>query len=223
VAFAVVLGVTLVAAFWVVHPFAAPALLGAFTAVLFMPAHGVLARRLGRTGPLAAGLTTLGVFLLVVLPLAGIAALVVREAMGAAAKLQEMLEAGALPAALTRLLPGSRWLPEAQGGVLTALEAAAGFLSRLVGQGARWGGSCSRCWSASTTSSWAAGAWPRRCWGSCPWTRATRRALPRSSGASRTRWRGVSDSPRWSRRCWAPRACWLPAYRPRCWRAWPWG
>jgi predicted PurR-regulated permease PerM len=138
VAFAVVLGVTLLAAAWVVRPFAGPAVLGAFAAVLFMPAHDALARRLGRSGPLAAGLTTLGVFLLVVLPLAGISALVVREAMGAATRLRELLESGSLPAAFSRVIPESQWRPAAQGSALSALGAAAAFLSKVVGQGARW-------------------------------------------------------------------------------------
>ena len=138
VGFAVVLGVTLLSAFWVVRPFAGPALLGAFAAVLFMPAYDALARQLRRGGPLAAGLTTLGVFLLVVLPLAGITVLAVREATGAATRLRETLEAGALPAVLSRLIPESQWRPAAQGGMLSALGTAAALLSKAVGEGARW-------------------------------------------------------------------------------------
>jgi predicted PurR-regulated permease PerM len=146
ITFGVLLVTVLAALLWIVRPFLVPALLGAFAAVLFHPLHDALARRLGRAGPLSAGLATLAVFLLGVLPLSGLVALVARELARVAEELarslqgQDLLEAARarIPAVLQPFLPAGSLAEQTRGGVSSALGAAAGLVSRLLGQGLRW-------------------------------------------------------------------------------------
>lgn len=77
-------------------PFLMPVLLGGFLVVLFLPLQDGLARRLGGRKPLAAGLSTLIVFLLLLLPLMGVGWLVAREVLGFVERSQELLGQPAL-------------------------------------------------------------------------------------------------------------------------------
>lgn len=79
ITFVVLLGLSLLALGWVMHPFFVPVLLGAVLAVLLRPSYErMLARMPARPG-MAALLTTLAVFLLLLVPLSLLAFAVARE------------------------------------------------------------------------------------------------------------------------------------------------
>jgi predicted PurR-regulated permease PerM len=73
-------------------PFVMPVLLGGFLVVLFQPLQDALCRRLKGHGSLCAGLSTLAVFLLILVPLAAVGWLVVREVFVLVERSQDLLE-----------------------------------------------------------------------------------------------------------------------------------
>jgi predicted PurR-regulated permease PerM len=87
-------------------PFVMPVLLGGFLVVLFLPIQDFLARRLKGHAALCAGLSTLAVFLLILLPLAGVGWLVGRELLHLATNLPLVLERVDLREQILSNLPG---------------------------------------------------------------------------------------------------------------------
>lgn len=96
-------------------PFLMPVLLGGFLVVLFMPLQDALFRtRLKSWRPLCAGLSTLAVFLLILVPLVVVGVLVAREVLGLMEHTQEMLDSNTLQQQLTANLPRAlrRYVPD---------------------------------------------------------------------------------------------------------------
>jgi len=104
-AFIFVFAITLIFFVVVVWPFLIPVLIGAFVAVLFDAPHEALVERLhGRRG-LAALLSTVAVFLLLLVPIGGVVFVLVQQAIELAGNLTEYLGPGGLSALLGGQIP----------------------------------------------------------------------------------------------------------------------
>ena len=97
----------------VLYPFAGAILFGAVLAGSFLTRVDRLAERVGGRRPLAAGLTTAVVAVLIVLPASTFAIVLGREAIDAVSYVGDTLQAGGLPALVAKLPPPARELVEA--------------------------------------------------------------------------------------------------------------
>ncbi|HYO52532.1 AI-2E family transporter, partial [Archangium sp.] len=124
-------------------PFLMPVLLGGFLVVLFRPLQGVLFRtRLRRYPSLCAGLSTLAVFLLILVPLSGVGWLVAREVLGLVEHAQELLDrveqqqlAASLPRGLRRYVPANLQGSQTEQALVGAMASGASVLKDLLGAG----------------------------------------------------------------------------------------
>jgi predicted PurR-regulated permease PerM len=124
-------------------PFVMPVLLGGFLVVLFFPIQDFLCRRLKGRTPLCATLSTLAVFLLILLPLAGVGWLVGRELLLLATSLPSVLERvdvrqeliANLPAGLSRYLSTEAVGSELEKALVSGATASATVLRHAVGFG----------------------------------------------------------------------------------------
>ncbi|MGE6758855.1 AI-2E family transporter [Corallococcus interemptor] len=124
-------------------PFLMPVLLGGFLVVLFMPIQDSLDRRLQGRKSLAAGLSTLAVFLLILAPLALVGWMVVREVLQFVGQAQDLLDQvdlrhhllNSLPRGLTRYVHLDPESSETERLLMTAVSGGAGLLADLVGAG----------------------------------------------------------------------------------------
>ncbi len=126
----------------IMAPFVMPVLLGAFLTVLFLPLHDKLCRLTGQRRALSAGLATLAVLALIVVPLGFITFFVAKELLTLADALRGALAdpvarqkmAQALPEALGRWVAQAR--PPTEGGALmAAITGSAAFVRDLLGRG----------------------------------------------------------------------------------------
>ncbi|WP_224366451.1 AI-2E family transporter [Hyalangium versicolor] len=127
-------------------PFVMPVLLGGFLVVLFLPIQDFLCRRLkGRKG-LSALLSTLTVFLLILVPLAGVGWLVGRELFQLATNLPAVLERvdvrqeliTNLPRGLSRYVRSESVGSEMEKGLLSAATGSATVIKHAVGMGSEF-------------------------------------------------------------------------------------
>jgi len=124
-------------------PFVMPVLLGGFLVVLFLPIQDFLRRRLKGHGALCAALSTLAVFLLILLPLAGVGWLVGRELLQLATNLPSVLERvdvrqellSNLPAGLSRYVSTETVGSELERALVSGATASATVLRHAVGVG----------------------------------------------------------------------------------------
>ncbi|MGZ3461741.1 MAG: AI-2E family transporter, partial [Archangium sp.] len=125
-------------------PFLMPVLLGGFLVVLFMPLQDVLIRSRLRACPaLCAGLSTAAVFLLILVPLAVVGWLVVREVLGMMEQAQDLLDRVDLrqlittnvPRGLQRFVPAKLESPQTEQAMMGAMANGASMLSGLLGAG----------------------------------------------------------------------------------------
>jgi predicted PurR-regulated permease PerM len=127
-------------------PFVMPVLLGGFLVVLFLPIQDFLARRIQGRKPLCAALSTLAVFLLILVPLAGVGWLVGRELLQLALNLPTQLESvdvrqallSHLPAGLSRYVRPETVGSEAEKAVVSVATGSAAFLTQAVGVGSEF-------------------------------------------------------------------------------------
>jgi predicted PurR-regulated permease PerM len=127
-------------------PFVMPVLLGGFLVVLFLPIQDFLCRKLKGRKSLCAALSTLTVFLLILLPLAGVGWLVGRELLQLAVNLPEVLERVDLRQELIANLPRgmSRYVrtetvgAETERALLSAASGSATVLRHAVGLGSEF-------------------------------------------------------------------------------------
>jgi predicted PurR-regulated permease PerM len=127
----------------ILWPFVMPVLLGGFLAVVFMPLQDFLLRRARLSRPAAAGFSTLGVVLLICVPLVVIGLLVARELLGIADQARELLErtdlraelAGRLPAALKRYVHFREGPASADEAVLSAVTGSVNVLTNVLAAG----------------------------------------------------------------------------------------
>ena len=96
-----------------VYPFAGALLFGAVLAGTFLSMVDRLTLRVGGRRPLAAGLTTAAVAVLIVLPASTFAIVLGREAIDAVSYVGDTLQAGGVPALVAKLPPPVRELVEA--------------------------------------------------------------------------------------------------------------
>jgi predicted PurR-regulated permease PerM len=127
-------------------PFVMPVLLGGFLVVLFLPIQDFLCRRLkGHTG-LCALASTVAVFLLILVPLAGVGWLVGRELFQLVASLPSVLERvdlrqeliSNLPSGLSRYVRTETVGSELEKGLLSAATGSATVIKRAVGLGSEF-------------------------------------------------------------------------------------
>ncbi|MHA7631341.1 AI-2E family transporter [Corallococcus sp. M7] len=124
-------------------PFLMPVLLGGFLVVLFMPIQDSLDRRLQGRKSLAAGLSTLAVFLLILVPLALVGWMVAREVLQFVGQAQDLLDQvdlrhhflNSLPRGLSRYVHFDPESSETERLLMTAVSGGAGLLADLVGAG----------------------------------------------------------------------------------------
>ncbi|MFP2898757.1 AI-2E family transporter [Corallococcus sp. 4LFB] len=124
-------------------PFLMPVLLGAFLVVLFMPIQDSLDRRLQGRKSLAAGLSTLAVFLLILAPLALVGWMVAREVLQFVGQAQELLDQvdlrhhflNSLPRGVARYVHIDPESSETERLLMTAVSGGAGLLADVVGAG----------------------------------------------------------------------------------------
>ncbi len=124
-------------------PFLMPVLLGGFLVVLSRPLQDVLFRtRLRRCPSLCAGLSTLAVFLLILVPLSAVGWLVAREVLGLMEHAQELLDrveqqqlAASLPRGLRRYVPANLQGSQAEQALVGAMANGASVLKDLLGAG----------------------------------------------------------------------------------------
>ncbi|WP_375744798.1 AI-2E family transporter [Corallococcus interemptor] len=124
-------------------PFLMPVLLGGFLVVLFMPIQDSLDRRLQGRKSLAAGLSTLAVFLLILAPLALVGWMVAREVLQFVGQAQDLLDQvdlrhhflNSLPRGLSRYVHFDPESSETERLLMTAVSGGAGLLADLVGAG----------------------------------------------------------------------------------------
>lgn len=125
-------------------PFLMPVLLGGFLVVLFMPVQDYLGQKLGGRKSLAAGLSTLTVFLLILVPLALVGWMVARELLQFVGQAQDLLEqvdmrhefASSLPRGLSRYIRVDPESAETERVLMTAVTGGAALLKDVVGAGA---------------------------------------------------------------------------------------
>ncbi|MBX5480381.1 MAG: AI-2E family transporter [Myxococcaceae bacterium] len=143
VVFAVLFFVSLALFGRIMAPFLEPVLLGAFLVVLLMPIHDWICRRSGNRRALCAGITTVTVLLLIVIPLATIIFLVGREVMAAADHVRGSIESPDFRARLADRLPGiaRRWVmpaatdAQADGQAMAVMAGGASVLRDVLGAG----------------------------------------------------------------------------------------
>jgi predicted PurR-regulated permease PerM len=125
-------------------PFLMPVLLGGFLVVLFLPLQDILFRtRLKAYPSLCAGLSTLAIFLLILVPLAVVGWLVVREVLGMMEHTQEALDtvnlreqlAANLPRGLRRYVPAKLEGTQTEQALMGAMASGASLLSGVLGAG----------------------------------------------------------------------------------------
>ncbi|HZH16411.1 MAG TPA: AI-2E family transporter [Archangium sp.] len=124
-------------------PFLMPVLLGGFLVVLFRPLQDVLFRTRLRSCPsLCAGLSTLAVFLLILVPLAVVGWLVAREVLGLLEHSQVLLDrmeqqqlAASLPRGLRRFVPAHLHGSQTEEAVLGAMTNGASVVKDVLGAG----------------------------------------------------------------------------------------
>ena len=128
---------------WILLPFTLPVLLGAFLVVLFAPVQTWVLRRTGRRA-LAAGISTLWVLLLIVIPLAVIAFFVGREMLALFDGVRAALQDPGWPALITAKLPPSvhrvvitalGTAPAGEHAIAAALSGGAALLQQVLGAG----------------------------------------------------------------------------------------
>lgn len=124
-------------------PFVMPVLLGGLLVVLLLPAHDALCRALGNRRALAAGLSTVAVLAVIVVPLGFTTYFVAREVIAAAEigraflddpGLRENLSAR-LPEALQRFVLGTSESAHSQQALLAAVSSSATLFKDLLGMG----------------------------------------------------------------------------------------
>ena len=124
-------------------PFVMPVLLGGFLVVLFFPVQDFLCRQLKGRAPLCASLATVTVFLLILLPLAGVGWLVGRELLLLATNLPSVLERvdvrqeliANLPFGLARYVSSETVGSELEKVLVSGATASATVLRHAVGLG----------------------------------------------------------------------------------------
>ena len=126
-------------------PFLEPVLLGGFLVVLFYPVHQRLTRAAPQRRALAAAITTLGVLMLIVVPLAALAFFVGREVLGVYDAAEAALEdpdfrrrlASFVPRAVLRyvLPPAGTAVPDTDTAVAAAMNGGAAMLGNILGAG----------------------------------------------------------------------------------------
>ncbi|HYO65688.1 MAG TPA: AI-2E family transporter [Archangium sp.] len=124
-------------------PFLMPVLLGGFLVVLFRPLQDVLFRTRLRAYPsLCAGLSTVAVFLLILVPLAVVGWLVAREVLGLMEHGQVLLDrmergelAASLPRGLRRYVPANLHGSQTEQALMGAMTSGASVLKDLLGAG----------------------------------------------------------------------------------------
>lgn len=141
----VLLAATAVLLALVLRPLAHALLLGAVLAGVLAPLHALLARRLGGRGALAAGIVVGAALLLVVGPLLGLGAFMLREGQAGVAFVAEAVRGQQVKEALARL---PRWLATLLEAPVAQLADLPRLLERLSGD------STGRTWAAL----WAAAA-----------------------------------------------------------------
>jgi len=125
-------------------PFLMPVLLGGFLVVLFMPLQDYLGQKLHGRKSLAAGLSTLTVFLLILVPLALVGWMVARELLQFVGQAQDLLEqvdlrhqfASSLPRGLHRYIRFDPESAETERMLMTAVTGGAALLKDVVSAGA---------------------------------------------------------------------------------------
>ncbi len=124
-------------------PFLMPVLLGGFLVVLFRPLQDVLFRTRLRACPsLCAGLSTLAVFLLILVPLAVVGWLVAREVLGMLEHSQVLLDrmeqqqlAASLPKGLRRFVPANLHGSRTEEALLGAVTNGTSVITNVLGAG----------------------------------------------------------------------------------------
>ncbi|HEY0095892.1 MAG TPA: AI-2E family transporter, partial [Archangium sp.] len=124
-------------------PFLMPVLLGGFLVVLFRPLQDVLYRTRLRAYPaLCAGLSTLAVFLLILVPLSVVGWLVAREVLGLMEHAQGVLDqmdqrqlVASLPRGLRRFVPANLHGSRTEEAVLGAMTNGASVIRDVLGAG----------------------------------------------------------------------------------------
>ena len=125
-------------------PFLMPVLLGGFLVVLFRPLQDVLFRtRLRRSPSLCAGLSTMAVFLLILVPLALVGWLVAREVLGMLEHSHELLERvdlrqqlmASLPRGLQRFASAVPHGSETEQALMDAMAGGSSIAKELLGAG----------------------------------------------------------------------------------------
>jgi predicted PurR-regulated permease PerM len=117
---------------WIASPFWAAFFLGAVLAAAFRPGMEWLSKRLGGRRSAAAGILTVAVLLVVLLPLAGLTAMLVQRVLEGVAWVREAFASEGV-AGLIRRLPGP--VEELARRALEALPQAQGRIQDLAGQG----------------------------------------------------------------------------------------
>jgi predicted PurR-regulated permease PerM len=127
-------------------PFVMPVLLGGFLVVLFIPVQDFLCRKLKGQKSLCAALSTLTVFLLILVPLAGVGWLVGRELLLLAANLPEALDRvdlrqellASLPRGVSRYVRAETVGSETERALLSAATGGATILRHVLGLGSEF-------------------------------------------------------------------------------------
>lgn len=120
-------------------PFVMPVLLGMFLTVLVRPAHDWLCGHTGHRRVLCAALSTIGVLLLIVVPVALVAFFVGRELLGLLDQVHRMIDhpgflrraADRLPDSLQRVLQPALSAPHSSSAVMAAVASSASLLKQL--------------------------------------------------------------------------------------------
>lgn len=124
-------------------PFVMPVLLGLFLTVLVQPVHDWLCRRTGERRALCAALSTVGVLLLIVVPVAVAVFFVGRELLGLADQLHALLDrpeflhhaAAKLPSSLQRWVLPTVDAPKSSDAVMSAVASSAAVLKQVLDAG----------------------------------------------------------------------------------------
>lgn len=143
VVFAGLFALAVVLFFFILLPFLMPVLLGGFLVVLFLPIQDFLSRRFKGRKALCATLSTLAVFLLILVPLAGIGWLVGRELFQLAAHLPAFLDRvdvrqeviSNLPSSLSRYVRPETVGSKTEEALVSAATGGATFITQAVGLG----------------------------------------------------------------------------------------
>jgi predicted PurR-regulated permease PerM len=144
--FAGLFALALVLFSFILLPFLMPVLLGGFLVVLFLPIQDFLCRRIQGRSALCATVSTLAVFLLILVPLAGVGWLVGRELFQLAANLPTFLERvdvrqeliANLPAGLSRYVRPETVGSETEKALVSAATGSAAFITQAVGLGSEF-------------------------------------------------------------------------------------